>query len=279
MSRSLLKRWKTRLVCLVLAVQATVVCAAGQSISISTEDELKAALMKAPCKDDDRQEAVGELFQNLGAERSNIVVHEKVGNVIVVKPGKTKEIVIVGAHFDKTPEGCGVIDNWSGIVILANLYKTIKPLNTQKTFMFVGFAKEEKGLVGSGAMADGIPKEERSAVCAMVNFDSYGLAYPQAMTNISDASLVDLAESVAKEMKMPFGQAAIENASSDSASFRYRKIPSISLHGLDGRWRNYLHSNADKFVNVNMQSVYAGYRHGLVMLSKIENMPCESFRK
>jgi Zn-dependent M28 family amino/carboxypeptidase len=264
---------------LALFLPAAVICVAGQSIPISTEDELKAAMLKAPCKDDDRQAAVAELFQSLGAEQSNIVVQEKIGNIIVVKPGKTKEVVIVGAHFDKTPEGCGVIDNWSGIVILANLYKTIKPLNTQKTFMFVGFAKEEKGLMGSGALADGISKEERSAVCAMVNFDSYGLAYPQAMTNISDASLVDLAESVAKEMKMPFGQAAIENASSDSASFRSKKIPSISLHGLDGRWQNYLHSNSDKFVNVNMQSVYAGYRHGLVMLSKIENMPCESFRK
>jgi Zn-dependent M28 family amino/carboxypeptidase len=269
----------TRLLTLVLAIQLAALVTFAQSISISTEEDLKAALLKTPCKDDDRQAAVGELFRSMGAEQGSIVVQERVGNVIVVKPGKTKEMVIVGAHFDKTPDGCGVIDNWSGIVILANLYKTIKPLATQKTFMFVGFAKEEKGLVGSGAMADGIPKEERSAICAMVNFDSFGLAYPQAMTNISDGSLVDLAESVAKEMKMPFRQAAIENASSDSASFRSKKIPSISLHGLDGRWRDYLHSNSDKFVNVNMQSVYAGYRHGLVMLSKIENMPCESFRK
>lgn len=278
MSRSF-RKWKTRSLAWLLVLQVAVVCAAAQSISISTEEDLKAALIKAPCKDEDRQTAVSELFQSVGAEQSNIVVQEKVGNVVVVKPGKTKEVVIVGAHFDKTAEGCGVIDNWSGIVILASLYKTIKPLNTQKTFMFVGFAKEEKGLIGSSALADSIPKEERSAVCAMVNFDSYGLAYPQAMTNISDASLVDLAESVAKEMKMPFGRAAIENASSDSASFRFKNIPAISLHGLDGRWQNYLHSNSDKFVNVNMQSVHLGYRHGLVMLSKIENMPCDSFRK
>ena len=272
-------KWKTHLSVLALLILVSVVSAAAQSISLSTEEDLKAALLKAPCKDEDRQAAVGELFKSVGAEQSNIVVQEKIGNVVVVKPGKTKEVIIVGAHFDKTPEGCGVIDNWTGIVILANLYKTIRPLETQKTFMFVGFAKEEKGLVGSGAMADDIPKEERSAVCAMVNFDSFGLAYPQAMSNISDAPLVDLAESISKEMKIPFGRAAIENASSDSASFRSKKIPAISLHGLDGRWPNYLHSNSDKFANVNIQSVYAGYRHGLVMLSKIENVPCVSFRK
>ncbi len=88
MNRSRLTAFKTRLVCLVLAFQAAAVCAVGQSISMSTEDDLKAALMKAPCKDDDRQAAVGELFKSLGAEQGNIVVQEKVGNVIVVKPGK-----------------------------------------------------------------------------------------------------------------------------------------------------------------------------------------------
>lgn len=279
MIRSIKPIRTTRLVTLALMVQLAAAGAFSQSINISTEEELKAALQKTPCKDDDRQAAVGDLFQSVGADKSDIVVQEKVGNVVITKPGKTKEVVIVGAHFDKTAAGCGVIDNWSGIVILANLYKTIKPLNTQKTFMFVGFAKEERGLVGSGAMADGISKEDRSAVCAMVNFDSFGLTYPQAMTNISDPSLVNLAEAVAKEMKIPFRDDAIENASSDSASFRSKKIPSISLHGLDGRWRDYLHSNSDKFANVSMPSVYAGYRHGLVMLSKIENMPCESFRK
>lgn len=275
----MMRFWNIRLLTFALVIHLGVAGLSAQSISISTEEDLKAALLNTPCNDDDRQAAVGELFKSVGAEQSNISIEDKIGNVVVVKPGNTKEVVIVGAHFDKTRDGCGVIDNWSGIVILANLYKTIRPLNTQKTFKFVGFAKEEKGLIGSEAMADGIPKEERAAVCAMVNFDSFGHAYPQAMANISDSTLVKLAESVAKEMKMPFGQAAIENASSDSASFRSKKIPAISLHGLDGRWADYLHSSSDKFANVKMPSVYAGYRHGLVMLSKIENMPCESFRK
>jgi hypothetical protein len=79
-------------------------------------------------------------------------------------------------------------------------------------------------------------------------------------------------------MKLPFASAGISNARSDSASFRAKKIPSISLHGLDGRWQNFLHTNSDKLSNVNLQSVYIAYRHGLVMLSKIENSPCSAFR-
>jgi Zn-dependent M28 family amino/carboxypeptidase len=270
----------------VFSVLAFLVMLAGattfhaQSIPISSEADLKAALERAPCKDEERQAGVTEIFASVGAAPDAIATQKlgKIENVIITKPGKTKETVIVGAHFDKTSEGCGVIDNWSGIVILAKLYKTIKELDTQKTFVFAAFAKEEKGLLGSSAMADNIPKEERANVCAMVNFDSFGFTYPQALKNVSDGSLIKLAESVSKEMKLPFASAEISNASSDSASFRAKKIPSISLHGLDGRWQNYLHSNSDKLSNVNMQSVYIAYRHGLIMLSKIENSPCNTFR-
>jgi Zn-dependent M28 family amino/carboxypeptidase len=270
----------------VFSVLAFLVMLAGattfhaQSVPIASEADLKAALERAPCKDEERQAGVTEMFASVGAAPDAIVTQKlgKIENVIITKPGKTKETVIVGAHFDKTNEGCGVIDNWTGIVILAKLYKTIMALDTQKTFVFAAFAKEEKGLLGSSAMADKIPKEERANVCAMVNFDSFGFTYPQALGNVSDSSLVKLAQSISKDMKLPFASAEISNASSDSASFRAKKIPSISLHGLDGRWQNYLHSNSDKLSNVNMQSVYVAYRHGLIMLSKIENSPCNTFR-
>jgi Zn-dependent M28 family amino/carboxypeptidase len=155
----------------------------------------------------------------------------------------------------------------------------MKDLTTQKTYKFVGFDKEELGLLGSDAMAKQIPKDKRAGYCAMVNFDSFGFSYPQAMRNISSDSLLNLAKDVSEELKMPFARAAIEFASSDSESFRIRDIPAISFHGLDNQWKNFLHNPNDKLNKVNIQSVYFGYRHGLVFLSKIENQPCEAFRK
>ena len=280
MFRSIATRSVPRIVAVFTLLVGVAVTLHAQSIPIASEADLKSALEKAPCKDEDRQAGVMELFTSVGAVGDAIITQKlgKIENVIITKPGKSKETVIVGAHFDKTDDGCGVIDNWTGIVILAKLYKTIMALDTQKTFVFAAFAKEEKGLLGSSAMADNIPKEERANVCAMVNFDSFGFTYPQALGNVSDSSLVKLAQSISKDMKLPFASAEISNASSDSASFRAKKIPSISLHGLDGRWQNYLHSNSDKLSNVNMQSVYIAYRHGLIMLSKIENSPCNTFR-
>ena len=249
--------------------------------AFSTEAELKNDVAQAPCKNDDRLAAVKTLFSKMGATETEITIEKlgKVENLVVTKKGKTGEIVVIGAHYDKTADGCGAIDNWTGIVILANLYRTMKPFVTNKTFIFVAFGKEEIGLIGSNAMAKNIPKEKRTDYCAMVNFDSFGFTYPQALRNISDERLMDLAEEVSKEMKIPFAKAGIDFASSDSESFRLIKIPAISLHGLSNKWTDYLHSSSDKVSNVNSQSVYLGYRHGLVLLSKLDNRPCASFRK
>ncbi len=249
-------------------------------IPYATLEEIKELVALAPCKDKERLEAVKKLFVKIGAGEADVTVEKlkNVENVIVTKKGKTDETIVVGAHYDKVADGCGAIDNWTGIVILANLYRSIKDLTTQKTYKFVAFGKEELGLLGSGEMADAIPKDKRVNYCAMVNFDSFGFNYPQVMTNISDKLLMELAKEVSAEMKVPYAQGAIEGASSDSQSFRDKKIPGITLHGMDNRWQEFLHSSKDKVENVNSQSVYIGYRHGLIFLAKIENKPCEAFR-
>jgi Zn-dependent M28 family amino/carboxypeptidase len=270
-----------RIVFLVLALAAAGSAYGQGSAFLATEAQIKADLETVPCKDKDRLEAVKALFAGAGAAETDIELKEydNVTNLVVTKKGKGEGTVIVGAHYDKTADGCGALDNWSGIVILARLYNSIRSFDTQKTFVFVAFGKEEKGLIGSEAMAKEIAKPDRANYCAMVNFDSFGLAYPQSLRNISDKTLEAVAESVSEEMKIPFTSAGIENASSDSASFRKRDIPAITLHGLNNDWQKYLHSSADTIKSVNSQSVYIGYRHGLVVLSKIENQPCDAFRK
>ncbi|MBA3335908.1 MAG: M28 family peptidase [Acidobacteria bacterium] len=251
------------------------------TVKISTEEEIKEDINLNVCKNAERLEAVKKLFQKMGAKDTNIKI-EKIKdaeNLFVIKKGKTDETVIIGAHYDKTSDGCGVIDNWTGIVILTNLYRSMKDFSTEKTYIFAAFGKEELGLVGSDEMARAIPKEKRANYCAMVNFDSFGFTYPQVMTNISDTKLADLAKEVSDEFKIPFGKAAIDFASSDSESFRKQKIPAVSLHGLSDKWKEYLHSTKDKTENVNSTSVYIGYRFALSYLAKIDAKNCNAFRK
>jgi Zn-dependent M28 family amino/carboxypeptidase len=251
-------------------------------IQLSTSEDLKSDLALASCNGGkERLDAVKKLFVKTGATETEVVVEKikDVENLVVTKKGDTGETVIIGAHYDKTKAGCGVIDNWTGVVILANLYRAIKDLKTQKTYMFVAFDKEESGLVGSEAMAKKIPKEQRQNYCSMVNFDSFGFAYPQGMGNTSTDSMVDFAKNISDEMKIPFGRAAIEFAGADSESFMTRDIPAITLHGMNDKWPDYLHTSKDVIANVNIQSVYIGFRYGLVFLTKIDAMPCNAFRK
>lgn len=269
----------------IFAVIVLVLCSAtgiaAQSATVSTEEEITTDVKSVVCKNTERLNSVKALFKKMGAADEEMKVEkiDDVENLIVIKKGKTDEKVVIGAHYDKTSDGCGVIDNWTGIVVMANIYRTLKTVDTQKTFVFVAFGKEELGLLGSREMARAIPKEKRGEYCAMVNFDSFGHAYPQVMTNISDEKLTVLAKETAEEIKLPFSKAVIENASSDSESFRQQKIPGISIHGLNDKWQNFLHSSNDKIENVNMKAVYISYRYGLNYLAKIDAKGCGDFRK
>jgi hypothetical protein len=264
-----------------LLLSAALFSASAQPLRLSTEPELAEQLKKGPCENKDRLKSVRELFLQVGADEPEIRIDSfrNVENLVVSKKGKTSETVIVGAHYDKVRDGCGIIDNWSGIVILANLYSTIKPIETEKSYLFVAFGKEEVGLVGSGAMARSIPKNSRESYCAMINFDSFGMAVPQVLTNVSDTKLTDLAEEASKELGILFGKAGIDGARSDSASFRGQGIPAITLHGLGPKWPETIHTSKDTFQNIIPGSVYMGYRHGLVMLTTIDAKPCNAFRR
>lgn len=150
----------------------------GQDSRISTEEQLKADIVLAPCKSAERLEMVKKLFLKMGAKQSDISTEKfkDSENFVVKKKGSSDETVIVGAHYDKVKDGCGAIDNWTGIVILANLYKTLAQSSTTKSYIFVAFDQEETGLLGSKAMVKSIPKENLSEYCAMVNMDSCGLS-------------------------------------------------------------------------------------------------------
>ena len=250
------------------------------SLKIFSLEEIAAELTTVPCKDDDRFEAVKDLFRKIGAPEEDVSIdqHKNVENLVVRKQGDTSERIVIGAHYDKVANGCGAIDNWTGIVALAHLYATLRDLPTRKTILFVAFGKEEKGLVGARAMANAIAKNELGQYCAMVNIDSLGLAAPQALSNASSKKLRELAAKAAGEMKIPFGNASIPGADADSSAFLRRKIPALTLHGLDNDWASTLHSRNDQLSKINPVSVYLGYRLALSVVSYIDESPCAAFK-
>lgn len=247
---------------------------------ISTEAELKEDL-NGPCKNDERLDAVKKLFIKMGAAEAEIKAEKTsdVQNVVYTKKGKTNETVIIGGHFDKVSTGCGIIDNWSGIVILAHLIRTIRSAETQKTYVFAAFDREEEGLKGSKVMAKAIPKESLSTYCSMVNLDSFGLGYPVVLDNASSSKMTKFAQELGKELKVQVTPLNIPGANSDSSSFKDRDIPAITLSALSADWPRYMHSSNDKLENVIPGSVRVGYRFALEYITRIDTGACTMFSK
>ena len=258
-------------------------CSAAQNPAskVSTPEDIAKDFASVPCDDKDRLAAVRALYESAGATASDITMdqHDNVENLVVTKKGASPEKIVIGAHYDKTSEGCGAIDNWTGQVALTHLYRTLKDIPLNKTLVFVAFGREEKGLVGSRAMTKGIDKEQAAGYCAMINIDSLGLGPPQVADNMSSKKLARFTGELAKEMEIPFGHASIGRANSDSSSFVAKKIPAVTIHGLNNDWSTILHSKHDQVAKVNSASVYLGYRLALAMIVKLDASSCDAYRQ
>jgi Zn-dependent M28 family amino/carboxypeptidase len=254
----------------------------ASKLRISTPEEIRSEFDSVPCKNGDRLKAVKALFEKMGAKAEEVAVEKVRGveNVVIRKAAAndSPEKIVIGAHYDKVSAGCGALDNWTGIVAMAHVYRTVKDLPLKKNVVFVAFGEEEKGLVGSSAMAGAIKKEQAAEYCAMINIDSLGLGAPQVADNLSNKRLVNFTETLAKEMKAPFGHGNLVGGNSDSTSFNRKGIPALTIHSLTDEWQKILHSSNDNPSKVNHESVYLGYRLALSLFVRIDDAECQSFR-
>jgi Iap family predicted aminopeptidase len=247
--------------------------------AISTAEEIQEEFKQVPCAKKERLAAVRMLFERMGAVDITTQKFRDAENLIVKHGAPSLETIVIGAHYDFVDAGCGAIDNWSGVVALAHVYRTIREFVTNKNVLFVAFDNEEKGLVGSRAMANAIPKEEIPQYCTMINIDSFGLAGPFVLSNTSSAPLIKLSEEVAADLQLPFYKMSLAVADADSSSFLAKKIPAITLSGLSNDWQSVIHTSNDQAAKVNSTSVYHGYRLALSLWSRVDAAPCDTFRK
>lgn len=255
--------------------------APARKAAFSTPEQMEEDVKAVPCKSNaERLAGVKALFMKMGAPASDISVEKSnnVENVVLRKLGSTPELVVIGAHYDKVSHGCGAVDNWTGVVAIAHIYKPLTDVPLKKSVLFVAFGREEEGLIGSREMVKNISREQVGQYCAMINIDSLGLGIPQAETAISSKKLVERAAELAKRMQMPFQQGKIREGDTDSSSFLEKKIPAIALHGLSNDWQRILHSHEDRVSKVNSMSVFMGYRLALGLFGEVENSACNAFR-
>lgn len=93
-------------------------------------------------------------------------------NVIAEKPGRSRKVVIVGAHYDSVPVGRAADDNASGVAVMLEAAQVLKNTNTPYTIKFVAFGAEEVGLQGSKYYVSQMSNTDIKDTVAMINLDS-----------------------------------------------------------------------------------------------------------
>jgi hypothetical protein len=215
--------------------------------------------------DNEREATVRNLFQSAGCPEEKLaeqpVKGSKQANVICMLPGSTDSVIVVGAHFDHVDAGDGVIDNWSGASMLPSLYQALTTEGRRHTFIFVAFAGEEKGLVGSRFYVGGLTPEQVRKIDAMVNMDTLALGPTEVWVSRSDEKLVRGLNGMAVALKLPLSGVNVDGVGqSDEESFVNRKVPTITIHSLTKETLRVLHSSKDNYSAVHFDDYYKTYR-------------------
>ncbi len=193
-------------------------------------------------------------------------------NVICTLKGQQENVIVVGAHYDKTYDGDGVVDNWSGAGLLPSLYESLAGKPRRHTFVFVGFTDEEKGLVGSEYYVKSLKPEDLARTRAMVNIDSVGLSSTKIWTSRADKALLDYLFRAAAALNLPVDGIDVDKVGdSDSHPFARRKIPVIDFHSITQDTLRILHSRYDKLSAISRDDYYATYRLISVYLAYLDS--------
>ena len=256
-----------RLAAALIACIACAVCAAAQiNVRLQTREAIEAHLKSFSTKNSEREALIRKWFADSGCKDPNLseqALDRKLPpNVICVLPGETPEVIVVGAHTDHVDSfGDGVVDNWTGAVLLPGLVYSLSAQPRHHTLIFVGFSGEEKGLVGSQYYVDHLSSEQRAHIEGMVNFDSLGLGPTEVWASHADKVLLDALATVAAASRLVVATMNVDNlGTADSESFARYQIPRITLHSVTEQTWSILHSPFDKLAAVRMNDYYDSYK-------------------
>ncbi|MBN1573656.1 MAG: M28 family peptidase [Deltaproteobacteria bacterium] len=189
----------------------------------------------------DRCTDIVGIFKRLGANEIHV---ERIeggngcpGNIIVPIDSNREDgggaggCIIVSSHLDMKGEGVGALDNYSGVLMMAALYKEIKGCELKHDFLFIAFDREEEGLLGSKAFVKG-SRYKPGKIHAVINFDCLGITLPHPWPEGSSDSLEELFVDVGEKFGHDLSPVSISYVRTDSVPFLKAGIPAITLDGI-----------------------------------------------
>lgn len=227
--------------------------------------ELEAWLQAAPAANPQRELRLRQLFIQVGCAGNDLWEEPVSGasgrNVLCELPaGAGAGEIFIGAHWDHVAVGAGVVDNWSGAALLPALYLSQAKTARRHTLVFVGFAAEERGELGSRALVKEL-RRQHAPVVAMVNMDSLGVGPTRIWGSRADPHLLADAASVLFSLGLRPSIVNVDRVgSTDSESFRLAGYPAITFHSLTQQTWAILHSPQDQYAAIRFGDYYDSYR-------------------
>src|SRR5690349_8273911 len=106
----------------------------------------------------------------------------------------------------------------------------------------------------------------------MVNMDTMGLGPTNAWVSHADPNLAKLAFGLANAMKLPLSGVNVENVgSTDSESFRQKKVPSIAFSSITQATLPILHTFKDQLSQIREDHYYESYKFLSAYLVYLDN--------
>ena len=180
-------------------------------------------------------------MQDFGALRT---VREFAGpsrNIILELPGRGGGVVILGAHYDTTPDSVGANDNASGMgVLLALAERLAQPSWSDQmvsvfpfTLRLIAFGSEEIGLRGSWHYVEQLTDAELDDIRVMINLDSVGSG--TILSAVGNPWLIrHVSESAEREgVFLTTSRRGTSGGFSDNFYFGYAWVPTITFSGND----------------------------------------------
>ena len=250
----------------------------AQPEGIPSDEDMNSRMALSPLTNPERERVVRELFIEAGAKPEEILLQDAGRgrhNIYAVKKGLTDRVVIVGGHHDKVPiVGAGTIDNWSGATMVLNLYQAMRDIQTEATFIFIAFAREEEGLIGSKFFLNSFSQEQRSKFNAMVNLDTLGVDGTYSWKNNSTEALLDLVKKVAAQGKYNLVPRDLEGGDADSSTFLRAKIAAMTLFGASPEIIfDIIHTAKDTMAAFSFAHYKNAYLLTLALLATLDHQP------
>jgi hypothetical protein len=250
------------------AVVLLVSCLRAQNISfpVLREGVLEERLKRAHFRVPERYRRLRALFEETGCAAPQLREQPFRGsrepNLIceVAGQNESSRTLVVGAHFDAAG-GDGVVDNWTGAILLPSLAEALRQQSLRHRIEFVGFAAEEQGMLGSRAYLKVLSKQQRAEIAAVVTMDSLGLSYTKFWPNSSSPELAQAAYRLAQSMQLKFSGVNVDRVgTTDSWVFHEAKIPVLSLHSVTQQTLAVINGPRDVAAAISWRDYYDTHR-------------------